>query len=185
VGRRSRFRNVVLPQVHLSDQAYRSRHRALRVVLWLQLPLLGLFALLESNDTGTGMADMPGMDHGTAAGQFLTEVMAALLPVCALASLAIRSRRGGAGVVSFGLLLSAALLVAIGGGLTDLHFAYFLVVGLISLYQDWLWLVLAVVLVSGQHLVMGLVAPAMIYSAPGAGHNLVGFALLHAGLWSA
>jgi diguanylate cyclase (GGDEF)-like protein/PAS domain S-box-containing protein len=124
---------------------------------------------------------MPGMDHGTAAGQFLTEVMAALLPVCALASLAIRSRRGGAGVVSFGLLLSAALLVAIGGGLTDLHFAYFLVVGLISLYQDWLWLVLAVVLVSGQHLVMGLVAPAMIYSAPGAGHNLVGFALLHAG----
>jgi hypothetical protein len=91
---------------------------------------------------------------GTSDGQFVIRAMATMLTVCALASLAIRSGRSGAGVVSLGLLLSSALLVSIGGGLTDLHFSFFLVIDLISLYQDWLWLVMAVVLVSVQHLVM-------------------------------
>lgn len=177
VGRLSWFRDVVLPQARLSDEAYRVRHRALRIVLWLQLPLLSLFALVAPDDDGTGMA---GMGHSTAGGQFVTEVMAALLPLCALASLVIRSRRGGAGVVSLGLLLSCALLVSIGGGLTDLHFAYFLVVGLISLYQDWWWLALSLVLVTVQHLVMGVLAPGELYSDPRAANSPVRFALLHA-----
>jgi len=177
----SRFRDVVLPQARLSDEAFRARHRVLRIVLWVQLPLLGLFALLNSDETGTAVADMGGMDHRTAGGEFVEQAMAALLVVCALASVVIRSRRGGAGVVSLGLLLSAALLVSIGGGLTDLHFAYFLVVGLISMYQDWLWLVMSVLLVTVQHLVLGVLAPAMLYSSPGAMGSPVRFALLHAG----
>jgi diguanylate cyclase (GGDEF)-like protein/PAS domain S-box-containing protein len=173
-------------QARLTDEAFRSRHRVLRVILWLQIPILGLVAVLI-DDTGTGPAGrdmagtaMPGMDH-SAGGDRLVWVMAAVMTACAVASLVVRSRRTGAAVVSLGLLLSSALLVSIGGGRTDLHFGFFLMVGLISLYQDWLPLLMSVLLVTAEHLVMGELAPTMLYSDPRAQTSPVPYALLHAG----
>jgi diguanylate cyclase (GGDEF)-like protein/PAS domain S-box-containing protein len=163
----------------LSLADYRIRHRALQVVLWLQLPLLIVVALLtySGRDRVDGMA---GMRMGLLPGPPLVWFMTASVAGCAIAALAIRHRRAGSLVVSMGLLLSAAALVHAGGGLTDLHFAFFVVLGLISLYQDWLALALSVALVAGHHLLMGWFAPAMLYSDPRAQAMPVRFALLHA-----
>ncbi|MFI5937320.1 putative bifunctional diguanylate cyclase/phosphodiesterase [Actinoplanes sp. NPDC051494] len=156
--------------VRLSDEAFRSRHNALRVVLWAQFPILALVAWWHG----------PHMDAAPAA-ELAARIVQAVLVVCALGSLIIRNRRAAAVTVSLGLLLSAAALTEVGGGRTDLHFAFFLMVGLISLYQDGLPLALAVVLVIAHHLVMGMLDPSMLYSDHGADQEWIQLAALHAG----
>jgi diguanylate cyclase (GGDEF)-like protein/PAS domain S-box-containing protein len=172
----SGFRSVVAPRVLLSDDAFRSRHRVLRVILWLQLPLLAAVAVANRR-ADAAMTDMGGARDSV----YVMQVMSLALVGCAVAAAGIRQRRAGSLVVSLGLLLSAALLVSFGGGRTDLHFGFFLVVGLISLYQDWLPLALSVVLVVVHHLVMGEMAPAVLYSDPRAAAEAVRYAALHGG----
>jgi diguanylate cyclase (GGDEF)-like protein/PAS domain S-box-containing protein len=166
-------------RARLTDEAFRARHRVLRIILWLQLPILALVAILIADGSGPDLT-MPGMDH-TMGGEWVVRSMAVAMTACAVASMVVRSRRTAAAVVSLGLLLSSALLVSIGGGRTDLHFGFFLMVGLISLYQDWVPLLMAVLLVTAEHLVMGELAPAMLYSDGRAQADPVPYALLHAG----
>jgi hypothetical protein len=139
------FRTGLLPRVRLSDAAFQSRHRALRLILWMQIPIL----------TMVGVLNDPLAQEDLHHAGWALPVMGIAQGACAIASLFVRSRRAGSFLVSLGLLLSAALLVSLGGGRTELHFAFFLTVGLISLYQDWLPLALSVVLVVVQHLFVG------------------------------
>jgi methyl-accepting chemotaxis protein len=165
----------LIPSVRLSDAAFRSRHRALRIILWLHVPLVAGIALLARPRHAGGMHDHTGGDGTT----FLWAVIAATT-ACAVVSVTARSRRGRAVAVSVGLLLAAVALVHGGGGLTDLHFHFFVVLALISLYQDWVPFGLAVLLVAVHHLGMGLLAPTQVFSDPRAQANPLPWALLHA-----
>ena len=165
------FRTGLLPRVRLSDAAFRSRHHALRIVLWIQVPILMVVGVL--NDP-MGREEM---HHAS----WALPVMGAVQVGCAIGSLFVRSRRAGSFLVSLGLLLSAALLVSLGGGRTELHFAFFLTVGLISLYQDWLPLALSVVLVVLHHLLVGHVAPTLLYSDPPSAVRFIQYAAVHGG----
>jgi diguanylate cyclase (GGDEF)-like protein/PAS domain S-box-containing protein len=172
--------SAVLPDLSLSAGAYRSRHRALQIVLWLQAPLLLTVARLKASFLGftDGMDEMPGM---TRAGALQISWMIGGVVLCAIGALLVRSRRGGAALVSLGLLLAAASAVTISGGLTDLHFGFFVVVALVGLYQDWLILAMIVVLTFLHHVLMGVFAPTGLYSSPNARGEPLRFALLHAG----
>ena len=79
-----------------------------------------------------------------------------------------------------GMLLGADGLVHAGGGLTDLHFHFFVVLALIGLYQDWVPFALAVSLVAVHHLGVGLVAPDTVFAGSRAQDNPLPWALLHA-----
>jgi methyl-accepting chemotaxis protein len=100
--------------------------------------------------------------------------------LCAVATGVTRSRRGGALAVALGLLFGSAALVHAGGGMTDLHFHFFVVLALVSMYQDWLVLVPSVLLVAVHHLGIGTVAANALYSNPTAQRNALAYALLHA-----
>ncbi|GAA0745073.1 hypothetical protein Drose_10355 [Dactylosporangium roseum] len=164
--------NWLMPTVRLSDAAFASRHRALRVILWLHLPLLiGVSVLNDHSVTGT---------HAHGAAWLVWSANAGVL-LCAVASGITRTRRGGGIAVSIGLSMAAAALVHAGNGLTDLHFHFFVVIGLVSLYQDWTALALTVLLVAAHHLVVGLTMPDMLFSSPQARAHPVLFVLLHAG----
>ena len=167
----------VVPVAQLSDAAFASRHRVLRFVLWLHVPVLAAVALLtrDSTDHAGHTGAMPtGLDAG------LVWVMIAAVAAFALLAMRVRGRRGGAVVVSTGLMLAAAALVHAGDGLTDLHFHFFVVLGLISLYLDWLPFILSVGLVAGHHVLTGIMTPALLYSDPRAAQYPVRWALMHA-----
>lgn len=166
----------LIPAVQLSEVAFRSRHRALRAILWLHIPLVAGVAVLGGH--GGGHADGMHGQHGEGA-TFLWVVIAAAAG-CAVLSMTARGRRTRAVAVSVGLLLSAVALVHGGGGLTDLHFHFFVVLALISLYQDWAPFGVAVLLVAAHHLGMGLLAPTQVFSDPRAQQNPLPWALLHA-----
>jgi diguanylate cyclase (GGDEF)-like protein/PAS domain S-box-containing protein len=165
-----------MPDIRLSDKTFAVRHGALRVVLTLQLPLLVVVAAFR--DRIDVLLQQP--DAGHVHGGALIWVMVAATAACAVAAGLVRSRRSGSLVVSLGLLLGSAALVHAGGGLTDLHFAFFVVLGLISLYQEWLTLVLSVGLVAVHHVLVGFVVPGLVFSDPRAWQHPVVFALLHA-----
>jgi PAS domain S-box-containing protein len=166
----------VIPDIRLSDETFGVRHRALRTVLTMLLPVIVGMAAFQ-HQIG-GLLEQPHAGHTR--GVMIVWVMVAATAACAVAAGLIRSRRAGSLVVSLGLLLGSAALVHAGGGLTDLHFAFFVVLGLISLYQEWLTLVMSVGLVFVHHMLVGFVVPGVVFSDPHAWRHPVFFALLHA-----
>ena len=110
-------RGRMLP-VHLA----RRRHRAIAAVLWASVP--GLLALRAP-------ARLRARPHA-----------ARHAPGLALAALAAsRSRlspRWQMVAASLGLVTCSAMLVHLWGGTIEAHFHFFVVIGLLTLYQDWL-----------------------------------------------
>ncbi len=171
-----------IPRIVLTERAFRARHRMLRIVLWLNLPVIIAVAVFSGHagvhlgaPSGHGAHETVPISHIVIVWLFIAGTL-----LCALLSGVPRTPRGGAMVVSVGFLLGAAALVHGGGGLTDLHFQYFVVLALISLYQDAATFIMAIVMVAAHHLVMGLLMPDMIYSTPVARAHPMLFAALHA-----
>ena len=174
----------LLPTVHLSTEAFAARHRALVGVLWIQLPIVLVVALVTGNTMGgggdhdhagsTAVLDSPGA-HTV---MLWTAIVGVI--VAGLVGAVVTTRRAKATAVSVGLLLSAVALVHAGGGMTDLHFHFFVVLALIGLYQDWLPFACGVGLVAVHHAVVGILAPTAVFSDPRAQANPVPWALMHA-----
>ncbi|WP_344129270.1 methyl-accepting chemotaxis protein [Luedemannella flava] len=160
--------------ISLSPSAFAARHKVLRLLLALHVPVIALIALLNGSDaTGTHQ-------HGSGGHTTALWVMISAVFGCAVLSDRLPTPRGKALVVSVGLVLAAAALVHAGGGLTDLHFHFFVVLALIGLYQDVYAFAAAVVVVAGHHLGFGSVAPDMVFSDPRAQASPATWALLHA-----
>ncbi|MEV6345270.1 diguanylate cyclase [Actinoplanes sp. NPDC051851] len=168
----------LIPDVHLPDEAFAARHRALRTVLTLAVPVL--VAMAAFRDRIVAMLDGPQAAHTH--GVSIMWAMVVSTAVCAAVANFVDARRAGSLVVSLGLLLGSAALVHAGGGLTDLHFGFFIVLGLIGLYQEWLTLVLSVALVAVHHVIVGIVVPELVFSDARAWQHPVFFAVLHATL---
>jgi diguanylate cyclase (GGDEF)-like protein len=171
-----------VPTVRLSDAAFGARHRALLIVLLVSLPLITALATFG----GHGGIFVDDMHHLQGAGgspdtrhAWLLWLFVAATAVCALAAGLTRSRRAKALTASFGLLLSADALVHGGGGLTDLHLCYVVVLALISLYHDWVVFLLAIALAGTHHIAIALIAPTTVFSDPRAQANPLPYALVH------
>jgi methyl-accepting chemotaxis protein len=158
----------LIPDVQLSEQAFEARHRILRLLLWVHLPVILLLAFFNHQ-----------LDAGGATWVLL--VMLGIVMVCGVLSGTATSKRGRSIPVGVGFLLSADALVQAGGGLIDLHFHFFVVIALIGLYQDWIPFAIAVVLVAVQHFGVGEIAPQLVYGMDHGGMSPLGRALLHAG----
>ncbi|MFI7543070.1 methyl-accepting chemotaxis protein [Actinoplanes sp. NPDC049599] len=157
----------LVPQVTLSDQAFAARHRVLRLLLWLHVPVILVLGFF-TGELGPGR-------HAT----MLLAVLGAVL-VCGVVSGTAATQLGRALWTSIGFLLATDAVVHAGGGAIDLHFHFFVVIALISLYQEWIALAAAVVLVAVHHFGIGLIAPELVFAhgAHSTG-DILGRALLH------
>ena len=158
----------LVPDVHLTDAAFGARHRVLRLILWLHLPLIAV--------VGVATGEATDGHHARQLWLVVAGVVA-----CAVVAGTVTGRRARSVSVSVGLLLAADAFVHAGGGRTDLHFHFFVVLALIGLYQDWVPFGVAVLIVAVHHLGIGLIAPETVFSDPGARANPLPWALLHAG----
>jgi diguanylate cyclase len=147
----------------LPEPAWRQRHRAIVVLLWLHAVGLAAFGVL----------------HGYGVLHSVTEsglVAAAAL----LAGWRRPSRKLRAAAASFGLITSSALLVHFWGGAIEAHFHFFFVVGVLMLYQDWFPFLLALVYVVVHHGLLGAVDPSSVYNHPAAVADPWKWAVIHA-----
>jgi signal transduction histidine kinase len=118
----------------LDARAWRKRHVFLQALLLLHLPLLFVFGVLmgrTARDTVTVLS-----------------VPAACLVLGRL----VRHRRAASVLITAGLTYCSAALVSFSGGSIEAHFHFFIMIGFIALYQDWvpfLWNVAFTVLSHG------------------------------------
>ncbi|HEV2723842.1 MAG TPA: EAL domain-containing protein [Thermoleophilaceae bacterium] len=153
-----------LPQGQLlPEHIWRRRHSMIVVVLWFHV--VGLTAF------------------GLTTGQSLPHVLGEGA-VIALAAWVAGSQRVGTKLrvasASFGLITSSAVLVHLSGGLIESHFHFFVMIGLLTLYQDWTPYLLAIGYVVLHHGVGGVLAPESVYNHPDAVAHPWRWALVHA-----
>jgi hypothetical protein len=158
-----RLRQLLPKGVPLTDEAWQRRHRLIQAVLWLQVPML----------LAVGLARGFTPVH--------TVVEVAPIAVLALLGYSARSRGMKAIMVSIGLLTTEAILVHFTGGLIEAHFAFFVTLPLIALYQDLRAFFVALGFVVVHHSVMTILVPESVYNHPAAQAKPILWAGIHAG----
>src|SRR5260370_16806570 len=73
-----------------------------------------------------------------------------------------------ASVAALGLIASSAVLVHLSGGYIEFHFHFFVMVGLLALYQEWAPFLFAIGFVLLHHGVVGVLDPSAVYNHPAA-----------------
>lgn len=143
---------------------WEGRHRALRWVLVAHVPLIVAIAV------GRGFPLWHGMVDAT--------------PVAALAVLGRRvnlRRAIRSCAVSAGLITASGAPVHLSGGLIEMHFHFFVVVALLTLYQDWLPYLTAIALTVLEHGTAGVLDPHSVYNHADAIAQPWQWALVHGG----
>jgi methyl-accepting chemotaxis protein len=159
----------------IPEESWRARHRGIVALLTLHVPLLfaiGRFDGTESLVTGATLTAKP-LEH-------VVVGLGAILALAALAMVPRLGRRLRTGIASIGLMTATALLVYFSGGFIEAHFHFFVMVGVIALYEDWLPFVVSILYVAVQHGVFGMTHPEAVYNHPAAIANPMGWALVHA-----
>jgi diguanylate cyclase (GGDEF)-like protein len=147
----------------LPKEEWDRRQRAMIHVLWASGFGLGVYSFA----TGYGVIHSAG--H--------------LVPVTACALVAASDRysvRARSLICSFGLLTVAALGVHISGGVIEAHFSFFVIVVVLTLYEDWTVFLLAVAYVLLHHGLLGMIDPKQVFHEPNQFNNPWKWALIHA-----
>ena len=147
---------------------WRRRHLALLTLLWLHVPALTLFALLR------GYSPIHSLEHG-----------APLVALACMAMYAKDNRRLAAACVSLGLITSSALLVHSTGGVIEAHFHFFVMIALLTLYEDWVPFLLAAAYVVIHHGVVGVLDPRGVFNHQDAVDHPWKWAAIHGGFVTA
>jgi diguanylate cyclase (GGDEF)-like protein len=142
--------------------AWQRRHDGVTLLLWLHVPAVIAFGLW----TGAGLA------HSLLESVLL--VMPALAAGWSLGGRAFRSV-----AASVGLMTSSAVLVHLSGGLGELHFHFFVMVGVIALYQSWTPFVAAIAFVVLHHAVLGVIDPPSVFNQAAAQSQPLLWAAIH------
>jgi diguanylate cyclase (GGDEF)-like protein len=137
-----------LPQGQLlPEHIWRRRHSAIVVLLWAHVPVLFAFGMLVGHHS---------LPH-----------VVADVSLIALAGIGASSEGFGskARVIasSFGLITCSAVLVDLWNGVTEAHFHFFVMIGVLTLYQDWTPFLVAIGYVVIHHGIGGVIAPRSVY----------------------
>ena len=131
----------------LPDDVWRQRHRGILFLLWAHVPAVAIFALTR------GQPLLHSLQEATAVAFF------------AGGAVWFRDRRLVAmTLTAMGLLTASAALVHLSDGVIEMHFHYFVMVGVITLYQDWTPFLVAIGYVVLQHGVFGAFWPESVYN---------------------
>jgi len=161
-GRAVAFVRDYLPRGNtLDDETFRRRHLLLCWVLGLHVPALFAFGLWQ----GFGAAH---------------SALEVAVPLACLAFARVaRNRRVAAFFVTAGLVYCSSALVHLSNGTIEAHFHFFILIGLIALYQDWVPFVWNVVFTVVSHGLGSGIASDAMYNHPAAQQRPWTWAVVH------
>jgi diguanylate cyclase (GGDEF)-like protein/PAS domain S-box-containing protein len=146
----------------LSEKSWAGRHRAILVLLWLHVPLICTYGLIKGG----------GVVHS-----FLE--CAIIAAFAAGASLRTLSPAWRSGFATVGLVGCSAVLVHLSGGLIEMHFHFFVMVAVVTLYQAWMPFLVAIAFVVVHHGTVGVIQSERVYNHASAIENPWRWALIH------
>ena len=146
----------------LSEDVWRVRHRTMSYLLRAHVAVVFGFALVRGYSLPSAV------------------MYASIIGVFACLSATDPRRRGFVSAMNaLGLVTSSAVLVDLSGGVIEMHFHFFVVVGILTLYQDWLPFLLAIGFVVLHHGVLGVLDPKAVYDHSSAINHPFEWALIH------
>jgi diguanylate cyclase (GGDEF)-like protein len=138
----------LLPEGRLLPEAvWQRRHRA---IVRLALTCAGVLVLLAW-----------GWGYGQPAAVAVLVAVAGPVAVSCLPGL---GRKGRAAATTLSLMAVSIALVHLWSGVTEAHFGFFVMVGVVSLYQHWVPYGIALVVVIAHHGIFGTLYPHAVYS---------------------
>ena len=153
-----------LPQGRtLPAETWRARHRGILWLLAAHAGGLAIFGLLVGADPVHALVE--------------GGILAVIALVAAAPALSQRARSVVAG---FGLMSSSAILTHLSGGYVEAHFHFFVMLGIIFLYEDWVPFLLAIAYVAVHHGIAGTLDPSSVFNHPDAIAHPWRWALIHA-----
>jgi diguanylate cyclase (GGDEF)-like protein len=132
----------------LPYEDFKRRHRAITSLLAICAVALAIWSLVEYPFLHSALDLSP------------------LVACLATSHCARLGRRGQGLAAAVGLMTAAALGVHLSGGWIEAHFTFFIFVGVLALYEDWLVFGGSVVYTLLHHGVMGSLTPHMVYRDP-------------------
>jgi diguanylate cyclase len=148
----------------LPEHIWRRRHAAIVWLLWFHVPALIAFGLLQGQS----------FPHMLAEGGLIAAA-------AAFASSERFTMTQRVVAASFGLITCSAVLVHLWTGLIEAHFHFFVMVGVLTLYQAWVPFLVAIGYVVLHHGLVGVLAPASVYNHPDAVAHPWRWAMIHGG----
>ena len=159
--RRSLFRRVLPEGRPLPDDVWQRRHHVILALLWLHAVGLAGFAVARGNS----------VIHSLAEG--------GVVAVIAGVASTVGGRRTRAAVAAFGLIVASAIFVHLSGGVVEVHFHFFVMVAVLTFYQEWLPFLVAIAFVVLHHGVVGTLDPDAVYNHAAAVNNPWKWAAIH------
>ena len=158
------FRDALPRGGSLPADLWAARHRTVVIVLWLHVAGIIVFGLARGETLAHSVPE------------------AALVALfAAVATFHRRLRRGArASVAAGGLMTTSAILVHLAGGAIEMHFHFFVMVGLITLYQDWVPFLVTIAFVAVHHGVVGVLLPRYVFDHAAAQNKPLLWAGIHA-----
>ncbi len=149
----------------LPDDVWESRHTTILRLGYAAALAVTLIAVLHPSNSGHPIGD-------------LTIGLWVLAP-CLLAHHYFQSRTARSSSASLALLVSVAITVSQFHGLTEAHFGFFVVVGLLTLYQERTPFLLSIAYVVLHHGIMGTFAPELVFEMERCADNPWKWAAIH------
>lgn len=149
----------------LPEEDFDRRHRVILGLLWAHIPGLFIFAVARGYDVG----------H-----TFLELAIVAAFALVATLTWRREKRRLSATLTSLGLLTCSALLVHFWSGVIEAHFHFFVMIVLLTLYEDWVPFLMAALYVLLHHGIGGAVDPGSVFNHAAAIENPWRWAGIHA-----
>jgi diguanylate cyclase (GGDEF)-like protein len=146
----------------LPEGLWRTRHRALSRLLWAHVAGIFVYAQVR------GFTIQHSLLEAGIVGLFAFMAHADRI-----------SRRMRSAMAAIGLVTASAVLVHVSGGVIELHFHFFVMVGILTLYQDWVPFLCAIGFVVFHHGVMGTISPSQVYNHPDAIAHPFKWAFIH------
>jgi hypothetical protein len=158
------FRSRWLPEGRgLPYDTWTLRHKAIVNILWLHVPFVVVFGLVRGYPAAHVALDA-----------------SLLIPYAVAASMTRFSQMVRTMASTVGLLSSSAILVHLAGGSIEMHFHFFVMIGVITLYQDWRPFFVGILFVAVHHGVMGTMTAHGVFNHSAAWNHPWEWAGIHA-----
>lgn len=156
-----RTRQALPRSRELPPEEFRVRHHAVLIILGAHAIGIAAFGTFRGYPVA----------HSVAEG--------AIIAVFVLLASAPFSTRTRSAIAATGLVTSSAILVHLSGGAIEMHFHFFVVLGLMTLYHDWTPYLVAFAYVVVHHGVLGVLLPSSVYDHEAAQSNPWAWAAIH------
>jgi diguanylate cyclase (GGDEF)-like protein len=146
----SRLRHALPRGGSLPAEDWQRRHAGIMGLLWLNVLVVVLYSTI-----GARTSLVHEIDESLA-----------LVVLAALGASPRLTRKLRTICASLGLLVAAALLIHASGGLIEWHFYFFVLIIVLTLYEDWTTFLLALAFVLIHHGVLGTLDPHAVFDRP-------------------